>query len=49
MWAGHTWRKKGSFSKTIIEENSFGKKSLRTRMDWPTGKPENFPVDQYLI
>lgn len=28
MWAEHAWRKKSSFSRTVIKENSFGKRPL---------------------
>jgi len=28
MWAGHAWRKEGSFIKAVIKENSIGKRPL---------------------
>ncbi|VVC43149.1 Hypothetical protein CINCED_3A008861 [Cinara cedri] len=35
MWAGHDWRKEGSFIKAVIKENLTGKIPLgRPRLGW---------------
>ena len=35
MWAGHAWRKEGSFIKAVIKENPTGKRPLgRPRLRW---------------
>lgn len=34
MWAGHAWRKEGSFIEVVIKENPIGKRSLGRQRRW---------------